>query len=214
MCKTKLEKFKLGNIPNCYYIPNYITKEEESILSNNIYSQNKWTVLKNRRLQNHGGIPHEKGMLQQDLPKWLDAHSKKIKEDFDFFSKSPNHVLINEYTINQGIMAHKDGPIYEPFVACISILSTVLITFKNENLENLFSVLLEPRSLIIFTEEVYQNYLHCILENKEFDLKQEDNILNLNHTNYKLGDIIHRDTRISLTFRNVKKTFKKNFLKL
>ena len=156
-------------------------------------------------------------MLQQLLPKWLDQLGQKMNQDFKLFKNPPNHVLINEYLVNQGINPHKDGPIYEPFVMCLSILSPILITFTpDQTLKDMqpFSVLLEPRSLIIFQDTVYENYLHGILENDSFFLNEKDNIINLEQTNSKIGDNIKRETRISLTFRNVKKTMKNNLIKL
>lgn len=42
--------------PTIYYIPEYVTKEEEEALLRNVYSapKPKWTQLSNRRLQNWG----------------------------------------------------------------------------------------------------------------------------------------------------------------
>ena len=67
MCKfsecrvmTNLKDFRVDGIPNtCYYIPNFVTLEEEqSILQNvNKAPKSKWVKLSNRRLQNWGGIP-------------------------------------------------------------------------------------------------------------------------------------------------------------
>ena len=57
---TNLQDFLVNGIPNtCYYIPNFVTPEEEqSILQNvNKAAKSKWVKLSNRRLQNWGGIP-------------------------------------------------------------------------------------------------------------------------------------------------------------
>jgi hypothetical protein len=58
-------------------------------------------------------------------------------------------------------VSHRDGPIYENMVASISLESSVMITFsrdkfseKNEH----FSFILEPRSLIVFTDEIYEGF--------------------------------------------------------
>jgi alkylated DNA repair protein alkB family protein 6 len=200
-----LEKYKLGDIPSIYYIPDYLTIKEEELLMQNIYQATKWTQLSNRRLQNHGGIPNEKGMLQQPLPKYLMVLNEKIQTDFDIFPKVPNHVLINEYKVNQGILPHRDGPIYEPMVASISLGSSVLIEFKKDSV--VIPILLEPRSLIVFTDDIYQEYMHGIQENEEFVVPND--VLNGIH----VGETVKRDLRISLTIRLVKKTIK-NILKL
>ena len=41
----------------------------------------------------------------------------------------PNHILLNKYKPGDGIMPHKDGPAYYPFVCIISLNSTVLLNF-------------------------------------------------------------------------------------
>ncbi|KAL0418092.1 UNVERIFIED_CONTAM: Alpha-ketoglutarate-dependent dioxygenase alkB6 [Sesamum radiatum] len=61
-------EFVVGSVPTVLYIPDYITAAEEDQLLNNIYQApiSKWKSLKNRRLQNWGGVVHEKGLLAQD----------------------------------------------------------------------------------------------------------------------------------------------------
>lgn len=52
------------------YIPNFVSSLEEKELIQKVYSapKPKWTQLKNRRLQNWGGIPHPKGMIPEKIP--------------------------------------------------------------------------------------------------------------------------------------------------
>ena len=68
------------------------------------------------------------------------------------------------------------------------------------------SVLLEPRSLFLLTEDLYHNYLHGIAE-RTYDVIT-DKVANLDACNAELGDTLQRTTRISLTIRNVPKTLK------
>ncbi|KAM0857855.1 hypothetical protein ACQ4PT_048217 [Festuca glaucescens] len=86
-------------------------------------------TLKNRRLQNWGGVVHDKGLLPQALPPWLTKITDKICQWTGLFPSAINHVLINEYHPNQGIMPHQDGPAYFPVVAIISLASPVVIDF-------------------------------------------------------------------------------------
>lgn len=53
-----------------YYIPGFLSPEEEAALMQRVYAAPapKWTPLSNRKLQNWGGHPHEKGMLREALP--------------------------------------------------------------------------------------------------------------------------------------------------
>ncbi|KAK9273375.1 hypothetical protein L1049_018185 [Liquidambar formosana] len=52
--REKMDEFRVGPLPNMYYIPDFITDSEQTQLLNNIYQApvSKWKSLKNRRLQN------------------------------------------------------------------------------------------------------------------------------------------------------------------
>jgi len=98
---------------------------------------------------------------------------------------APNHVIVNEYLPGQGIMPHEDGPSYHPVVATISLGSHTVLNYHRykASLEDdanndagepqtsrgrvihpdpVFSLLLEPRSLIITTSSLYTDHLHGI----------------------------------------------------
>ncbi len=101
-----MDKHVLNKCPSlAYYMPNFITEDEERLLLKNIYDspKPKWTQLKNRRLQNWGGIPQSKGMIQETVPNWLNEYCEKISGLGFFESHVPNHILINEYNPGQGI---------------------------------------------------------------------------------------------------------------
>ncbi|KAH9294698.1 hypothetical protein KI387_038286, partial [Taxus chinensis] len=89
----------------------------------------KWKTLKNRRLQNWGGVVHEKGLLPQALPSWLSTITQRITDWTRLFPSPINHVLINEYLPGQGIMPHQDGPAYFPVVAILSLGSPAVMCF-------------------------------------------------------------------------------------
>lgn len=210
--------------PTIYYIPEYITKEQEAALLKQIYDapKPKWTQLSHRRLQNWGGLPHPKGMIAEPLPQWLQTCVKQLTKIEAVEDKIPNHVLINEYEAGQGIMPHEDGPLFYPTVATISLGSHTLLDFYHhlDNVEDnetqldhsfesrhFISILLEPRSLILVKESMYKNYLHGIAERKEDTIT--DLVANLDLCpNVKLGDVLQRTTRVSLTIRHVPKVLK------
>ncbi|KAF5482300.1 hypothetical protein F2P56_002882 [Juglans regia] len=257
--KETLKNFKVGSLPTVMYIPDFITETEQTMLLSNVYgaSMSKWKSLKNRRLQNWGGVVHEKGLLPQDLPPWLTKITEKIYEESGLFPSAINHVLINEYLPNQGIMPHQDGPAYFPVVAILSLGSSVVMDFtphsrlslctndvkddnsngatsdieKDECLDDHhpFSVLLMPRSLLIFKDEAYSDYLHGI---KDSEVQQYTGAVNeFEAVKHSIEDqpqlgaeggveiirtrdlrTIHRTTtRISLTCRLVLKVHKKLF---
>ncbi|XP_062016409.1 alkylated DNA repair protein ALKBH6 homolog isoform X4 [Rosa rugosa] len=255
-----LNNFKVGSLPTLIYIPDFITENEETILLKNIYDApvSKWKSLKNRRLQNWGGVVHEKGLISQDLPSWLTKITCRIYEESGLFPSPINHVLINEYLPNQGIM---DGPAYYPVVAILSLGSPVVMNFtphsrltlgagtcthnalysnsdvglfKSDTDKSLdehhpFPVLLMPRSLLIFKDKAYSDYLHAI---NDSEVHSYDKVVNeaqarpwqgLDHPSSQLdGTVetlntvdlksIHRTTtRVSLTCRLVLKVHKNLF---
>nr|XP_036225655.1 alpha-ketoglutarate-dependent dioxygenase alkB homolog 6 isoform X5 [Bactrocera oleae] len=201
--------------PSAVYIPNFITSEEEKRILSQISRtpKPKWTQLLNRRLINYGGVPHPNGMLAEEIPEWLQVYMGKINNLNFFQSQKANHVLVNEYLPGQGIMPHTDGPLFHPIISTITCGSYT----KNDNdteplqreyltREINFKMLLEPRSLLILKDELYNNYLHGIDEVKQDVLC--DKICNYENCErvHKVGSILKRGIRISLTIRHVPKT--------
>lgn len=124
-------------------------------------------------------------------------------------------------------MPHLDGLLYHPTVTTISLGSHTMLDFykqiddsskeedngesSNDNRQSdryLFSIYLEPRSLVVLQDDMYKKYLHGIKEIVEDSIDREK-VLNydrIDSTNLKLI----RNTRISLTIRHVPKIFKAN----
>uniref|UniRef100_A0A1J3JH41 Alpha-ketoglutarate-dependent dioxygenase alkB-like protein 6 n=1 Tax=Noccaea caerulescens TaxID=107243 RepID=A0A1J3JH41_NOCCA len=245
----ELESFRVGLTPTVYYIPSFITDEEQTQLLHHIYgaSGSKWKTLKNRRLQNWGGMVLEKGLVPQELPSWLTKITEKTHESSGLFPSAINHVLINEYHPDQGIMPHQDGPAYFPVVAILSLGSPVVMDFsphlrlrssddcvsrdpnpsaaescvRERDNQHSFSVLLMPRSLLIFKDEAYSDFLHGISDSPTQCYNQVVNeaealAFSENSTEASRKDggdkILHREqTRVSLTFRLVPKVHKNLF---
>lgn len=128
-----------------------------------------------------------------------------------------NHVLVNEYQPGQGIMPHTDGPLFYPVICTISCGSHTVLRFhenndveSNEQRKIVCQLLLEPRSLLILKDDMYENYLHSIADETNDDII-DDNLTNLEQcTEFKnhVGETIARNRRISLTIRHVPKTSK------
>ncbi|KAK6945563.1 Alpha-ketoglutarate-dependent dioxygenase AlkB-like [Dillenia turbinata] len=258
--KWNLKNFAVGSLPTTFYIPDFITETEEHQLFTHIYQapKSKWKSLKNRRLQNWGGIVHEKGLLLQDricaVPPWLTDITERIYKESDLFPSALNHVLINEYLPDQGIMPHQDGPAYFPVVAILSLGSPVVMDFSPHSRlrqstntaetessvdegnstrwlddHRPFSILLMPRSLLIFKDEAYSDYLHGIKDTK---VQQCDGVVNIGEAlksdqlDHPPSDLVgalsaraiedvktitRAATRISLTCRLVPKVHKNLF---
>ena len=224
----------IGSIPSLYYIPEIISTEDQIKIVSHIHSEglkpNIWTVLKTRKLQLWDSSDPKSSI---SFPVWLQQLCDMLI-DMNVFSQDtaiPNHVLINHYEKGQGILHHTDGPSYYPKVAILSLESSCIMTFRkrlessligSEYNGDLFSVVLKPRSLLVFTDDVYTQYMHGIINNADYDIvgvKHDivennnnlyDNIENSPHflclnqkdANIEVGDIIERSNRISLTFRH------------
>ena len=105
-------------------------------------------------------------------------------------------------------MPHTDGPLFYPLITTISCGShTILNIVENETRSNVCQILLEPRSLVVLSDEVYKTYLHSIDE-QVIDYIS-DSIANLSFcSNMANSRQLKRDTRLSLTIRHVPKISK------
>lgn len=72
----------------------------------------------------------------------------------------------------------------------------------------MLSIMLEPKSLLILSDDMYTKFLHGISEKSEDIIT--DKICNLQQlgTLTSHGTVLQRSTRISLTIRNVPKTLR------
>ena len=109
-------------------------------------------------------------------------------------------------------MPHKDGAAYHPVVCTVSLGSSLCLGVYDTKddgtieTESKWSILQEPRSLLITTSEIYTGYLHGIAE-----IEEEVNIGPTTVSNWELlrstNEIIDcrfkRLPRTSLTYRDV-----------
>ncbi len=147
------------------------------------------------------------------LKKWL-------KRQFYYFH------FISLIFFDEGIMPHVDGSLFYPTVSTISLGSHTLLDFYEpfKDLEEgheensfekryFFSLLLEPCSLLILKDKMYDVYLHGIKETAE-DCIDSSTILNFENLEqkekYLNSMLVKRGTRVSLTIRNVSKIIKIN----
>lgn len=200
--------------PTAYYVSEFISDNEEKVILSNIYGvpKPKWTQLSNRRLQNWGGIPHNKGMIAESIPPWLDKYLERIHNLNLMDGKRPNHILINEYLPGQGIMPHLDGDLFHSTITTISVGSHIILNFfkpttdNDKTIEPVFSFLLEPRSLLVLQDKLFSYYLHGIEEIYEDILDASVVNLHMCSNKYVKESKIKRETRVSLTIRHVPKT--------
>ncbi|EDU39620.1 alkB, alkylation repair protein 6 [Pyrenophora tritici-repentis Pt-1C-BFP] len=219
--KKGLEAFHIAGLPpDFYYIPNFISVEEEISILQKIPA-NRWTHLTHRRLQ---AIPStltkSNTLLAAPLPNYLTNPIVKRFEDYGIFAhtphQQPNHVLVNEYKAGEGIMPHEDGDAYADVVATVSLGAALCLDVlpPRDGDEGEYSlptrIFQEPRSLLITTGRAYRELMHGISSVEVDEELGEESVANwglLGDREVLLqeGGRNMRGTRVSLTYRDVLK---------
>lgn len=181
----EIEEEAMPTIPGLTYIPDFISREEESALIASIDDQPWLTDLK-RRVQHYGYKYDYKAHTVTDesylgsLSDWLEPVAQKLPF-------KPDQAIVNEYLPGQGISAHVDCvPCFDDTIASLSLGSGAIMQFtKDVEKQELY---LKPRSLIVLSGEARYEWTHAISARKS-------DVVN--------GFKIERERRISLTFRHV-----------
>ncbi len=224
-----LKEHKVGSISNVYYVPNYVTpaEEQECLIQNRETPNELKNHLDRRIVQEYGGTMCQECkksfVSDANLPPWTSRICDALVKDRIFsVTTFPNNVRIHDYEVGHGIAPHCDGPIYVPRVAILSLQSPVLMSFYNRRkpyddvMEHyndtfkheggivkekpLFSLVLEPRSLLIFEQDAYYFHPHGISAN-EFDSLDEE----------KVGPIANKHTLETITKQDFeRKQFKRS----
>jgi len=224
---SSMERYVVKSAPpRIRYIPDFISPEDEAFLLEQVIEapKPKWQQLSNRRVQNWGGIIGRKGLIQHDdIPLWLQMCIDKVATVPHAFplENRPNHVLINEYLPGQGIMPHTDGPAFYPLISTINLGGHTLLDFyepinaeqiRLESERFVGSMLLEQRSLILIEDGAYQ-LMHGIAERTSDQFHER--VFNWNPEIHGGPDtVMPRETRISLTIRNVPKVSALNVMEM
>ncbi|KAJ4348956.1 hypothetical protein N0V95_005004 [Ascochyta clinopodiicola] len=230
--ESPLQAFRIAGLPpDFYYIPNFISAEEEASILQKIPAQ-RWITLTHRRLQAHPStLTKNNTLLGSPLPAYLINPVIPRFKDLGIFNdtphQQPNHVLINEYKPGEGIMPHEDGKAYASVVATVSLGGTVCLSITpkpgstsedgeegeesgNARWKVPTRILQEPRSLLITTGNAYESLLHGVDavevdEELNADMVANWSLLANRKVFEEAGDRNVRETRISLTYRDVLK---------
>jgi alkylated DNA repair dioxygenase AlkB len=152
-----------------FYIPELLSEAVEAAVVAAVAEQ-PWVQLRGRRLQCHGGTVLPEGTVAEPISPHLQPICTALESAGIFAAaEPPNHVLVNEYAPGEGIMPHRDGPLYHPTVAIISLRSPIVFDFwasaaaaSDPAALPARSLLLEPRSLLIFRGDAYTDLHHAI----------------------------------------------------
>lgn len=183
----------LEKISGLEVIADYISQEDEGFLIQSINNQ-PWLSDLKRRVQ-HYGWRYDYKARQVDaslrigvLPDWLTSYADNLYNE-KYFSILPDQIIVNEYLSGQGISPHIDCvPCFTDTIASISLGSACIMDFTHSKTNEKFSVLLEPRSLLVMKGDARYLWKHSIAARKTDTID---------------GLILKREKRISLTFRKV-----------
>lgn len=209
------------------------------MLENIEASKSKWTHVTGRSLQAWGGVISAKGtLIPAPMPAWMSSIVNKVSLETELWgtNQKPNHVLVNKYEPGQGILPHKDGPIYFPATAILSLGSPAVMNFHAQksdppsndqmdesSIDRVIAVALPRRSLLMFSEDMYEKYCHGIdfVKARQFgscdscdSINPVVNLVNPQHADAPDGIVARSGTRVSLTIRKVLKVQKSNLLRL
>ena len=184
----------IPDIDGLTYIPDYIDATSEDALISTIDVQPWITELK-RRVQHYGWRYDYKARSVTNnlrigvLPDWLQTYAVRLQQA-GLFNETSDQVIVNEYQSGQGISAHIDCvPCFADTIASLSLGSPCVMDFNHSKTGEKSSLLLEPRSLLVLTDDARYIWQHAIAARK---------------TDRYQRQIIPRARRISLTFRKVK----------
>ena len=175
------------------YVSDYISTALEKVLIEQIDAQPWITELK-RRVQHYGyKYDYKARGITQDfrigaIPDWLAGLCADLRTQ-GYFAQTPDQVIINEYQPGQGISPHIDCvPCFGETIASLSLGSPCVMDFMHPQSGAKSSMLLEPRSLLVLSDDARYAWQHGIAARKSdrYD-----------------GHLISRARRISLTFRKV-----------
>ncbi|KAI6771978.1 hypothetical protein HG530_002936 [Fusarium avenaceum] len=196
---SSLEHARIATLPQtAYYIPNFITEEEEEMILGKISSAPKprWKQLTKRRLQTWPSDLVNNKLLGAPLPAWLQE---------PVISR-----LLSLQT--QDSETGNDGAAYWPVVCTVSLGASLCLNLHRSkddgalDPEPAWRILQEPRSLLITTDQLYTDYLHGISDIEEDIDLSADTVANWDLLRspdaYTSGRNV-RQTRTSLTYRDV-----------
>jgi len=226
----RLAPYKVGDVEEIYYIPDWIRPDQEAdFMQIADGDMNQWEDMRTRSSQEWGAGDRcscGRGLMRMPLPQSQQQLADALHHlgIFDGALYPMNSVRINGYRPGQGIFPHCDGPVYYPKVAILSLGSPCVISFYTrtgtedcmkwdpandvpggfaEGSAPQVSVLLEPRSLLVFSHDAFWHHRHGI--DAVSNDKVTSKVCNLEALQQRMnvGDTFKRSRRVSLTMRHL-----------
>lgn len=202
------------SLPTALYVPDAVTPAHEAALLH-LFDTAPWTRLRARSLQQYGGSPSAAGLENATpLPRFLSALCASLVSAGVFDADAPpNHVLVNCYAADEGIVAHTDGPCYLPVVATLSLGEDAVMRYSAlrraedtgaddaVRVAGVGDVVLRARSLVVTRDALYTAHAHEIVA--DADARIGSVLFNGAASGASAGGIVSRThTRVSITLRH------------
>jgi alkylated DNA repair dioxygenase AlkB len=179
-----VEPADIPAIPGLIYRREYIRESDEKKLTKAIDAQ-KWDTTWERRRQPYGKLYGKAEGPPRPIPRWgLDLADQLFRDGIG--DRPFDQMLINEYLPGQGITLHRDYSPFDRTVVSISLLSACVMDFRQPESGREESLLLEPRSLLVLSDEARYRWQHGIARRKNDAWH---------------GILMPRSRRLSITFR-------------
>ena len=157
----------IENIKGLELFNQFISKDEEKLLLNNIYNQNNnlWDTTIKRRVQHYGiKFEYKYRKIKENteiinFPRWIKTITKKLKTIDSLSNFNPNQCTINEYLPGIGIAPHIDThSCFSDTIVSLSLENPIIMYLKNKtednnrvpNDNNRIPIILMERSLLIY----------------------------------------------------------------
>ncbi|AEJ35073.1 putative methyl-transferase [Acanthamoeba polyphaga mimivirus] len=157
-------------------------------------NESEWVVDYQRRLQyynyrNELFEPYDLIPIPNKIPKYLDQLINQMILD-KIIDQKPDQIIVNEYKPGEGLKPHFDRKdYYQNVIIGLSLGSgTIMEFYKNKPIPEKKKIYIPPRSLYIIKDDARYIWKHGIPPRKYDEIN---------------GKKIPRETRISITFRNV-----------
>jgi alkylated DNA repair protein alkB family protein 6 len=191
--------------PTMYYIPDYVSQEQEAYLVRKAHEAPEfcWGVSEGRRVQNYGQLPpaatddEGKAAICSPMPQWLDELIDRLMTVQNCYGEHdrPDFIRVNTYEPGQGVSPHRDIQTNVAATSVITLGSGTLLDFYDaERLVG--SVWLEPRSLLLFSDDAFSRLRHGIRRQSEDVITER--VFNRTEAHLPVGTVIPRRQRVSL----------------
>jgi alkylated DNA repair dioxygenase AlkB len=174
-------------IPGLSYLRDYITPQEERDLVAAI-DKDSWDTSWDRRRQYYGATYGRDAGPVRPIPAWGRVLAERIHQD-GISERVFDQMLVNEYLPGQGIALHHDHTPFDRTVVSLSLLSPCVMDFQSPKQAVRESLLLEPRSLLVLSDDARYAWQHGIARRKNDRWH---------------GLVVPRARRLSVTFRLLK----------